>query len=72
MGSYTIFEEFENPRRGRPAINLTTNVLKILDFKSSSEQIFFQKLLFGAPGYCRAKVFRKAQKVWDAIYCLQG
>ena len=31
---------FENPRRGRQARNFTTNVPKILDFKSSSEQIF--------------------------------
>ena len=31
---------FENPRRGRQAINFTTNVPKILDLKSSSEQIF--------------------------------
>ena len=31
---------FENPRRGRQARNLTTNVPKILDLKSSSEQIF--------------------------------
>ena len=31
---------FENPRRGRQARNFTTNVLKILDLKSSSEQIF--------------------------------
>ena len=40
MGTYTIFGEFENPRRGRQARNLTTNVPKILDLKSSSEQIF--------------------------------
>ena len=40
MGNYFIFEMFENPRRGRQARNLTTNVPKILDFKSSSEQIF--------------------------------
>ena len=40
---------FENPRRGRQARNFTTNVLKILDLKSSSEQIFFRKFLFGAP-----------------------
>ena len=40
MGSYTIFEGFENPRRGRQARNLTTNVPKIIDLKSSSEQIF--------------------------------
>ena len=31
---------FENPRRGRQGRNFTTNVPKILDFKSSSEQIF--------------------------------
>ena len=31
---------FENPRRGREAKNFTTNVPKILDLKSSSEQIF--------------------------------
>ena len=30
----------ENPRRGRQARNFTTNVRKILDLKSSSEQIF--------------------------------
>ena len=41
---------FENPRRGRQARNFTTNVPKILDFKSSSEQIFFRKLSLGAPG----------------------
>ena len=31
---------FENPRRGRQARNFTKNVSKILDLKSSSEQIF--------------------------------
>ena len=31
---------FENPRRGKQARNFTTNVPKILDLKSSSEQIF--------------------------------
>ena len=31
---------FENLRRGRQARNFTTNVPKILDVKSSSEQIF--------------------------------
>ena len=40
MGNYTIFYMFENPRRGRQAKNFTTNVPKILDLKSSSEQIF--------------------------------
>ena len=40
MGNYTILGGFENPRRDRQARNLTTNVPKILDLKSSSEQIF--------------------------------
>ena len=40
---------FENPRRGRQARNFTTNAPKILDFKSSSEQIFSRKLSLGAP-----------------------
>ena len=39
----------ENPRRGRQARNFTTNVPKILDLKSFSEQIFFRKLSLGAP-----------------------
>ena len=37
-----MFKMFENPRRGRQARNFTTNVPKILDLKSSSEQIFFE------------------------------
>ena len=41
---------FENPKRGRQARNFTTNVPKILDLKSSSEQIIiFRKLTLGAP-----------------------
>ena len=40
---------FENPRRGRQARNFTTNVPKVLDLKSSSEQIFSRKLSLGAP-----------------------
>ena len=31
---------FENPRRGRQATKFSTNVPKILDLKSSSEEIF--------------------------------
>ena len=38
-----------NPRRGRQARNFTTNAPKILDLKSSSEQIFSRKLPLGAP-----------------------
>ena len=40
MGNYTMFGRFENPRRGMQARNLTKNVPKSLDLKSSSEQIF--------------------------------
>ena len=46
---------FENPRRGRQARNFTTNVPKILDLKSPSEQIFFRKLPLGAPDIESAK-----------------
>ena len=49
MGKYTIFYMLENPSRGMQARNFTTNVPKILDLKSTSEQIFFQKLSLGAP-----------------------
>ena len=42
---------FENPRRVRQARNFTTNVPKILDLKSSSEQIFSRKLPLGAPDF---------------------
>ena len=46
---------FENPRRGRQARNFTANVPKILDLKSSSEQIFSENcgwvpLRFHMPG----------------------
>ena len=51
MGNYTILSMFENPRRGRQARNFTTNAPKILDLKSSSEQIFSRKLPLGAPEY---------------------
>ena len=46
---------FENPRRGRQARNFTTNAPKILDLKSSSEQIFSRKLPLGAPDKCNNK-----------------
>ena len=41
-GQLYYFLDVENPRRGRQARNFTTNVPKILDLKSSSEQIFFE------------------------------
>ena len=41
---------FENPRRGRQARNFTKNVPKILDLKSSSEQMFSKNWrCMGAP-----------------------
>ena len=40
---------FENPRRGQQARNFTKNVPKILDLKSSSEQIFSEKNDIGFP-----------------------
>ena len=39
---------FENPRIGRQARNFTTNVPKILDLKSSSNQ-YFLKIDVGCP-----------------------
>ena len=39
---------FENPRRGREARNLTTNVPKILDLVFRTD--IFRKLMVGAPG----------------------
>ena len=47
---------FENPRRGRQARNFTTNAPKILDLKSSSEQIFFRKFPLGAPVFYLGRV----------------
>ena len=40
---------FENPRRGRQPKNFTTNVPKILDLKSSSEQIFSENCRWVPP-----------------------
>ena len=64
MGNYTIFGRFENPRRGRQARNLTTNVPKILDLKSSSEQIF-SKIVVGCPWGNRAGISFSAFRLWN-------
>ena len=56
---------FENPRRDRQARNFTTNAPKILDLKSSSEQIFFRKLSLGAPAYCMEYVWKF---LYESIY----
>ena len=69
MGDYTIFHAFENPRRGRQARNFTTNVPKILDLKSSSEQIFFRKLSLGAPDVFYSFLFRPLGEVPFSLIC---
>ena len=48
---------FENPRRGRQGRNFTTNAPKILDLKSSTEQIFSRKLPLGAPDLLPRSVY---------------
>ena len=57
---------FENPRRDRQARNFTTNVPKILDLKSSSEQIFSENYrwvpLINAQFYEYLKLLKAAQK----------
>ena len=56
---------FENPRRGRQARNFTTNVPKILDRKSSSEQIFFPKLSLGAPVVTKLRLICSGRRlIW--------
>ena len=56
---------FENPRRGRQARNFTTNFPKILDLKSSSEQIFFRKLSLGALTFAsESTVIAEARTEW--------
>ena len=54
MANYTMFFMFENPRRDGQAGNFTENDPKILDLKSSSEQIIFRKLSLGAPAHGKA------------------
>ena len=58
MGNYTIFQMFENPRRGRQARNFTTNVPKIVDRKSSFEQIFSENCRW-APLKCLTIVVKR-------------
>ena len=59
---------FENPRRSRQARNFTTNAPKILDLKSSSEQIFSRKLPLGAPEfYSTRPVHSLTSKVFTEV-----
>ena len=59
---------FENPGRGRQARNFTANIPKILDLKSSSEQIFSENcrwvpLFFeNQPNESRSHLSGKRQK----------
>ena len=46
---------FENLRRDRQATNFCNKCPKILDLKSSSEQIFVRKLSLGAPEQTTSK-----------------
>ena len=66
---------FENPRRGREARNFTTNGPKILDLKSSSEQIFYRKLPLGAPvsgqEYC-TKLKWEHEELTDILISFPG
>ena len=59
MGNYTIFQMFENPRRGKQARNFTRNVPKILDLKSSSEQIFSEN--------CRWVPLKIQKNLWKKL-----
>ena len=63
MANYSIFEMFENPRRGRQARNLTTNVPKILDLKSSSEQKFSKNCRWVPPAIGSAFDFFVSSKM---------
>ena len=58
---------FENPGRGRQVSNFTTNVPKILDLKSSSEQIFFRKLSLGAPAKFKNSYFNRIVEMWNSL-----
>ena len=58
---------FENPRRGRQVRNFTTNVPKILDLKSSSEQIFYRKLPLGAPVRWRYCNWAFGKQLWIVV-----
>ena len=61
MGNYNIFDRLENPRRGGLARNFAKNVEKILDLKSSFEQIFSKNrrwvpLMYGDQGPVSRKI----------------
>ena len=59
---------FENPRRGRQARNFRTNAPKILDLKSSSEQVFSRNLPLGAPDVCNLKTVKNSKRQMRQLY----
>ena len=67
---------FENPRRGRHARNFTTNVPKILDLESSSEQIFSEnwrwvplfRRRFSTQSFCKSILVGKLCMVIDFVF----
>ena len=59
---------FENSRRGRQARNFTTNVPKILDLNSSSEQIFSENCRWVPLLYVGLQLAPVFQKVDNAIH----
>ena len=67
MGNYTTFLMFENLRRGGQARKFTENDPKILDLKSSSEQIIFRKLSLGAPATQQSATNRIQQRARHSL-----
>ena len=71
MGNYTIMQMFENPRRSRQAKHFTTNVPKILDLKSSFEQIFSENCRWVHLFQQRTCILREEKKDFVAFFnCL--
>ena len=62
---------FENPRRGRKERNFTTNVPKILDLKSSSEQIFSENWRW-VPLVIRKSFFLPGDGVFPVVVSVVG
>ena len=54
------------------ARNFTTNVPKILDLKSSSEQIFFRKLWLGAPGIILGSTYALLSSSQSLLFAPKG
>ena len=70
MGNYTIFQMFENPRRGRQAGNFTTNVPKILDLKSSSCYTWYMFFVSLYSNPWQLEVVRLTASIFRAYLCL--